>query len=93
MRCQITYCVSLCVCAGLFGDVLTYGLRGEGRRDWEVDLRYGVKKNHMITLESIKLSFFFTYIIPLCISISIYLNNAYCSLFSAYLSKNNIWLT
>ena len=35
--------------AGLFWDVLTSGLRGEGRRDWEVYLRYGVKKNHMIT--------------------------------------------
>ena len=45
------------MCAGLFGDVLTCGLRGKGRRDWEVDLRYGVKKNNMIKLESIKLSF------------------------------------
>ena len=51
-RCQITYC------ADLLGDVLTCGLRGEGRRDLEVDLRYGVKKNHMTTLESIELSFF-----------------------------------
>ena len=41
--------MSVCVCAGLFGDVLTCGLRVEGRKDWEVDLRYGEKKNHMIT--------------------------------------------
>ena len=34
MRCQITCCVSVGVCAGLFGDVLTCGLRGEGSRDW-----------------------------------------------------------
>ena len=47
-RCRITYCVSVCVCAGFFGDVLTCGLRGEGRRDWEIDFRYGEKKNHMI---------------------------------------------
>ena len=43
--------MSACVCAGLFGDVLKCGLRGEGRKDWEVDLRYGAKKNLMITLE------------------------------------------
>ena len=54
VRCQITYCLSVCVCAGLFVDVITCGLRGKSRRDWEVDLRYGVKKNHMITLESIE---------------------------------------
>ena len=40
------------MCADLFWDVLTCGLRGEGRRDFEEDLRHGVKKNHMITLES-----------------------------------------
>ena len=51
-------------CAGLFQDVLTCGLRGEGRRDWEIDFMFGLKKNHMITLESIELSFL-TYIIPL----------------------------
>ena len=62
MRCRITYCVNV----GLFGDVLTYGFRGEGRRDLEVDLRYGVKKNHLITLESIEFRFF-TFIIPLYI--------------------------
>ena len=28
------------MCLGLFGDVLTCGLRGKGRMDWEVDLRY-----------------------------------------------------
>ena len=27
-----------CMWAGLFGDVLTCGLRGEGRRDWEVTI-------------------------------------------------------
>ena len=32
-------------------------LRGEGRRDWEVDLRYEGKKKHMITLESIEFIF------------------------------------
>ena len=32
-------------------------------RDSEVDLRYGVKKNHMFILESI-INCFFTYIIP-----------------------------
>ena len=31
------------------------------RRDWEVDLRNEVKKNNMITLESIEFSFFDTY--------------------------------
>ena len=46
--------------------VLTFYLRGEGRRDWKVDLRYRVKKNHMFTLESIEFSFF-TYITPLYI--------------------------
>ena len=51
------------MCAGLFGDVLTCGLRGVGRRDWEVGLRYGVRMNHMITFESIEF-FFSTYIIP-----------------------------
>ena len=41
-------------------------LRVEGRRDWEVGLRYGVKMNHIFTLESIEFSFFkHTYIIPL----------------------------
>ena len=42
----------------MFGDVIKCGLRGEGRRDCEVDLSYGVKKKHMITLESIEFSFF-----------------------------------
>ena len=46
------------MCAGLFEDVLTCGLREEGRRDWEINLRYGVKDNYMITLESIELRFF-----------------------------------
>ena len=46
MRWQITYYVSVCVCdcAGLFGNVLTCGFRWGGRRDWEADLRHGVKK-------------------------------------------------
>ena len=44
------------MCAGLIGDLLICGLRGEGRRDWEVDLKYGVKKNHMIIFDSIELS-------------------------------------
>jgi hypothetical protein len=43
--------VSLCVCAGLFGDVLTYGLRGEGRRDWEVDLRYKEESYEYIRID------------------------------------------
>ena len=43
--------------AGLYGDVLICGLKGEDRRDWEVDLRYEEQKNHMITLESIELVF------------------------------------
>ena len=50
----------------MFGDVNTCGLRGEGRRDWEVGLRYGVRMNHMITLESIDFRFL-TYIIALYI--------------------------
>ena len=41
--CRLTYYMSVYY-AGFFGDVLTCGLRGEGRRDWEVDLRYGVKR-------------------------------------------------
>ena len=53
---------------GFFGDVLICGLRREGRRDWEIDLRYGVKKNYMITLESI--DFFFTYFTPLLIHLA-----------------------
>ena len=51
----------------MFGDVLTYGLRGKCRRDWEVDLKYGVKKNHMIILESIECQFFEIYYISLYI--------------------------
>ena len=39
--------------SNLFGDVKSCCLRGEGRRDWEVGLRYGVSINRMITLESI----------------------------------------
>ena len=39
----------------LFGVVKSFGIRGEGRRDWEVELRYGVKFNYMII--------FLTYII------------------------------
>ena len=50
----------------LFGDVLICGSRGEGRRNWEVNLRYGEKKNHMITFESIEFSF---YVIPLYFSL------------------------
>ena len=50
----------------LFGDEQTCGLGGEGRRDREEWLRYEVKLNHMITLESIELSFFYN-IIPLFI--------------------------
>ena len=33
-------------------------LKREGRRDWEVGIIYGVRMNHMITLESIEFSFF-----------------------------------
>ena len=54
------------MCAGLFGDLLTCGLRGRDRRDWEVYLKYVVKKNHMITLESIEFNIL-TCIIPLYI--------------------------
>ena len=57
------------MCKGLFGNVLTCGLRGEGRRDFEVDLRYGVKNNHMIKLESIELSFFYIYYTSLHLSL------------------------
>ena len=46
------------VCAGLFGLGLVCGLRGEGRRDWEVGLWCGIKMSHMITLESIEFRFF-----------------------------------
>jgi hypothetical protein len=42
----------------LFGDEQTYGLKGEVRRDWEVRLRYGVRMNHIITLESIEFSLY-----------------------------------
>ena len=59
----MTVCV--CDCASWFRDVITCSLRGEGRWDWE-DLRFGVKNNHIITLESIAL-FSFTYILPLYI--------------------------
>jgi hypothetical protein len=45
------------MCAGLFGDVLICGLREEGIRYWEVDLRYGVKIDNMNTLDSIELIF------------------------------------
>ena len=63
--------MSACVCAGLFGGVWTSGLKGEGRRDWEVYLRNGVSINHMITLESIE--FVFTYIIPLYIYLAFWI--------------------
>ena len=53
--------MSVCVCAGLFGVVLTIGLRGEGRRGWEEDLGYGVKKNYMVTWELIEFVFFYLY--------------------------------
>ena len=46
-------------------------LRGKGKCDKEVDLRYGVKKNHMITLKSIELSFL-TYIATLYIHLEVY---------------------
>ena len=42
----------------LFGEEQICDLRGEGRRSWEEGLRYEVRMNHMITLESIELSFF-----------------------------------
>ena len=32
-----------CIWAGFVWDVQTSGLRGEGRRDWEEELRYGAK--------------------------------------------------
>ena len=41
-------------------------LKGEGKMDLEVGLRYGVRMNHMITLELIV---FFTYILYLFIFI------------------------
>ena len=44
------------------GDVKSYGLRKEGRMDWE---RYEVRMKHMTTLESH--DFFLTYIIPIFI--------------------------
>ena len=47
----------MCVIEDLFGDVKFCGLRGEGKRDYEVGLGYGVWMNLMITLESIELSF------------------------------------
>ena len=62
------------MCAGLFGDKLICGLRGESRRNWEVNLRYGVKKNHMITLERLN-SVFFTYIITLYIYLAVIRQN------------------
>ena len=60
----------VCVCAGLFRDILTCGLREEGRRDWEVDLRYKEE-----SYESIEFNFL-TYIIPLYI----YIGNRYAFL-------------
>ena len=50
----------------LFGDVQTSGLRGEGRREWEEGLMYGVKMNYMHYIGIAKI-FFFTYSIPLYI--------------------------
>ena len=41
-----------------FGVVKYCSLRGEGRKDSEVDIRYAVKINHMITLGSREFSFF-----------------------------------
>ena len=62
----------MCVCVGadLFGDVLTLGLRGEGRSDWEVWLRYGVKMNRMITSESME----FIYLLILYTFIHLFLS-------------------
>ena len=55
--------------ADFFGDIYYIVLlvkRGEGRRDWEVVLRYGVRmKNNMITLESIEFTFLNILLIPL----------------------------
>ena len=39
-----------------FGDVKSYGLKGEGTRDWKG--RCGVRMKHMTTLESHEFSFF-----------------------------------
>ena len=41
----------------LFWFVKNCNLREESIRDWEVGLWYGVRIKHMITLESIELSF------------------------------------
>ena len=49
------------VCVQIFRRFINRCLKGEGRRDWVVGLRYGVRMNQMITLESIEL--FKTYII------------------------------
>ena len=46
-----------------FRDVKSYGLKGEGRRDWEG--RYGVRMKHITSLESHEFYLFLTYIIPL----------------------------
>ena len=42
-----------------FGVVKSCSVRGEGRRDLEEGLRYGVKMNHMITLGSCEFIFLF----------------------------------
>ena len=60
------------VSADFVGDVQSSGLKGEGRRDLEVGLRYGVRINHMITSESIEFSFFSTYSKPLYIYLDWY---------------------
>ena len=49
---------SLYVCMGVYKPV---ALRGEGRRDWVVWSRYGLRMNQVITLESIEFSFYDIY--------------------------------
>ena len=57
----------MCVCR-FFGDAQTSGLIGKVRRDWEEGLWYGVKMNHMLTLESLERSFFYIYYTSLHLS-------------------------
>ena len=56
-------------------------LRGEGRRDWKVGLRYGVRMKHMITLESIEFIFLTHFI-----SLYIYLDQI-SHIFLSYICK------
>ena len=49
------------MCAGLFGDVLTCGLRGQGRRDWVVGLKYEVESYDYIGIDLIMFYFYIYY--------------------------------